>query len=163
MMAALLAMEVLARVIAPWQLLTNYFGMIAFTEMSGLTGELAWWLRGGGPNFPRIVMLLMIIYVLVGAGLGSWVSRKLENVGQRAMQAAAIVLFVTLVLMYIADSRNLEFFLQEIAITLALSFLVYAFMLNWLLQESSNENRWKIGAVVAFLGFATIVTEVYLL
>ena len=163
MLAALLAMELISRLIAPWQLLTEYLSFIVFTETSGLTGEFAWWLRGGGPNFSRIVMFLIIIFLLVGAGLGRWANANKDVLWQRAMQAAATILFVTLVLVYLADSRNLEFFLQEIAITLALSCLVYAFMLNWLLQESNNENRWRIGGVIAFVGLAVIVGDVYFL
>lgn len=163
MLAALLSMQLVSRVIAPWQLLTEYFGVIVFGELMGLSGEIAHWLMAGRPNFSRIVMFLVVIYVLIGVGLGRWVSSNADLLGQRAMQAAAIVLFVTLVLLYLSDSRNLEFFLQEIAITMALSCLVYALMLNWLLQKPDDESRWRIGGVVAFIGLAVIVTEVYLI
>lgn len=161
MLAALLALQLISRVLAPWQLLTDYLGVMVYREMMGFTGEIAYWLMAGGPNFSRIVMFLVVIFLVVGAALGRWASRDTNLVGQRAMQAAATVLFITLTLLYIADSSTLEFYLQEIAITLALSCLVYAFMLNWLLQQGSNVTRWRIGGVIAFIGFAVIVNDVY--
>lgn len=162
MLIALATVELISWAIAPWQLLTDYAGFMAYSRTAEFTGELAWWLRGGGPQFARFVMTVVVVCVLVGAGLGRWVSENSVTLGQRAMQAAAIVLFATLVLWYIGDSFTLEHYLQEIAITLALSCLVYALVMNWLLQDGSNETRWRISGVVAFLGFAFILSQLYI-
>src|SRR5699024_9689568 len=147
MMAALLTMQLISRVLGPHIMLTEYFAPLMFGELLGLSGEFARFLMSGGPNYFRIVIFLVVIFLLVGAGLGHWANANTDMLGQRVMQAAAVVLFVTLVLLYVTDSMWLEAFLQEIAITIALSCLVFAFMLNWLLERNSTALRWRIGGL----------------
>lgn len=163
MMAALLAIQLISRVTGPYLLLTEYFAPLTYQKLMGLSGEFARFLMSGGPHFSRIVLFLVIIFLLVGAGLGRWANANTGALGQRAMQAAATILFVTLTLLYIADSTWLEYFLQEIAITVALSCLVFAFVLNWLLQVGSNETRWKIGGFVAMVSFLVILYDSHIL
>lgn len=163
MMAALLAIQLISRVTGPYLLLTEYFAPLIYQQLLGLSGEFARFLMSGGPHFSRIILLLVIIFLLVGAGLGRWASANPSQLGQRVMQAAATILFVTLTLLYIADSTWLEYFLQEIAITVALSCLVYAFMLNWLLQEGSNHLRWRIGGIVAMMSFIVILYDTHII
>lgn len=163
MMAALLAMQLVSRVTGPFLLLTEYAAPLAYRKMMGLSGELARFLMSGSPHFSRIVLALMIIFLLLGAGLGRWASANTGQLGQRAMQAAATILFITLTLLYVADSRWLEYFLQETAITMALSCLVFAFVLNWLLQEGSNLLRWRIGGLVAMISFVVILYDAHIL
>lgn len=162
MMAALLAIQLISRVIGPYLLLTHYFAPLTYQKLQGLSGEFARFLMSGGPHFSRIVIFLVIIFLLVGGGLGGWASRGTSVLAQRVMQAAATILFATLTLLYVADSTWLEFFLQEIAITVALSCLVYAVVLNWLLQEGSSENRWRIGGAISVLSFLVIAYDSYL-
>lgn len=163
MMAALLAMQLISRVLGPYIMLTEYLAPLMFRELIGLSGEFARFLMSGGPNYSRIVIFLVVIFLLAGAGLGHWANSNTDMLGQRVMQAAAIVLFVTLILLYIADSNWLEAFLQEIAITIALSCLVFAFMLNWLLEKNSTALRWRIGGVISLLSLIVIVHDMQVL
>lgn len=163
MMAALLAMQLVSRVTGPYLLLTEYFAPLTYRKMIGLSGELARFLMSGGPHFSRIVLALMIIFLLVGAGLGRWASANPGQLGQRVMQAAATVLFTMLTLLYVADSSWLEYYLQEVAITVAVSCLVFAFVLNWLLQEGSNLLRWRIGGLIAMISFVVILYDTHIL
>lgn len=161
MLAALLAMQLLSRIIGPQPMLTDYLAPLAQDGIDSLPGDFTRFLMNGDDNFSRMVVLLMVLLVMIGAGLGTWSNATPGFISQRAMQSAAIVLFGSLALLYIADRQTVENYLQQIAITLALSCLVFAFTLNWLLQANLSPHRWRIGVAVSLISVIVIGYDVF--
>lgn len=160
MLAALLAMQLISRVLGPRLMLTEYFGGLMFINLVGYSGELARFLLSGGPSYSRIVGFLVIFFLIVGTWLGRWVIADTKFLAQRVMQAAATILFATLIVLYLVDSAYFDYFLQEVAITLALSFFVFAYVLHWLLTNTDHANRWRIGGIISIASVVIIIRDV---
>lgn len=155
---ALLAMQLVSRVIAPWMLVSEFLPRLLAQELIGYTGELARYLLGGRGNI-RMVVAAIILFLIAGSWLGRWTIEDSAALNQRVMQAAAIFLFVTFTMFYLLDARLLEFFLQEILLSLAISFLVFAVVLQRLLAPNSTRNLWRILGGVAVIGLIFIVFD----
>lgn len=159
MMIALFAMELIARVLGPHLLLTEYMTDATMRRLSGFSGEVANFLLGGSPQL-RITIFLLAIFLVAGAGLGRWANQNPGQISQRVMQATSILFFATLTVIYLNDFGPLDFYLQEVLLTLALSFLVYAVVLNRLLEPHANQTRWRIAGAIAVTGLIVILQEV---
>lgn len=153
---ALLAMELISRVIAPWSLVSEFLPGLLFRELLGYSGEFAHYLLGG-QGHSRLTILTIITFLIVGSWLGKWANDDTTAPSQRVMQAAAILLFITFTVFYLLDARIMEFYLQEILLTLALSFLVFAMVLHRLLAPEATQNRWRILGGIALVGLVFIL------
>lgn len=162
MIAALLAMRFVSTAIGPRPLLTEIMAGITLQNLLLGTGEFVRFIFSGNARV-RIVVCLIIVFLTVGAALGSWIGSAPYELRSRAIQSAAILFFVTITLMYLGDSRYLEWFLQEIAITLAVAFVVYAWVVHWLLQPEDSQRRWSIGGIIALVGAITLARDVWML
>lgn len=160
MMIAMLAMQLISRIIGPWLLLTEYMTAMTMRQLLGLTGEFARFLLSGNSRL-RITIILMVLLLAAGTGLGHWANQRIGDLHQSVMQAAAILMIVTSTLIYLLDARTLEYFLQELLLTLALSFLVYAVVLHRLLEPNTNTTRWRIAFVATILSLIVILRDVW--
>lgn len=160
MMIALLAMQLISQALGPHPMLTQSMTGMTMRRLIGFSGEFSNFLLSG-PRLNRITITLLVIFLITGAGLGNWANQNPGQLNQRVMQAAAILFFVTITLIYLGDSRMLEYYLQEILLTLALSFLAYAVVLHRLLEPSANQTRWKIAGTAAVFGLILILRETW--
>ena len=158
MMIALLAMQLISRVLGPWLLLTEFMAGMTMRRLLGFTGELARFLLHENPTL-RVTLFLVVLFLAAAVGLGTWTNQEPNQLNQRVMQAAAILLFATFTLVYLADSGTLQYFLQEVLLTLALSSLVFAVVLHRLLEPNTNQTRWRIAGAVAVIGLFVIVRD----
>lgn len=158
MMIALLAMQLISRVLGPDLFLTGYLKFSVMRWTIDFTGGIMRFLWGGSPPL-RFTMAIVIVFLVAGAWLGKWVNQEADQSSQRVLQAAALLFFTTFTVVYLLDFGVLEFHLQEILLTLAISFLVYAIVLSRLISPMVSETWWRAAAAVSVISLAVIIFD----
>lgn len=161
-LCALLAMRILSEALLHFTMLADILSDTAMRHLIPNSELIGRFLYEGNPQV-RIVILIVLTYLVLGAALGAWAGSRPGQLRNIATVSSLILFAGTYLLIQTSSSNFIRSYPFEIAITLALSFLVYALVLIWLLKPGELSLRWEIGSLLAIISAGLIAGELWVL
>ena len=161
-LVALLSLRILSEQVIPFNLLLDVLTDSVMRHIGyrpGWFGDFLW----GSHTLAKLVGLIVLGYLLVGGALGSW-SGAAPAMLQRRVIASGFILFLLVFLLLVsASGMYLRSFAMEIYFAMAVSSVLYAMVLGWLLNAGDVVLKWQVGALLALISVGLIVGELWLL
>lgn len=162
-LVALLVLRIASEVLIPFNFLLDFISDSVLRHMVRQPEIFGDFIFSSTNPFRTIVPYIVLGYIVIGGVLGVW-----ANVGQPAqMQSRAIVggtilFLISFGIIFSAGGHYADYYLIELVIGLAVSFLAYAITLRWLLAPGEQPVKWPLAGLLALISFGFIVGEVWL-
>lgn len=156
---ALLTMRVLSEWLLPFSSMMRVLVDASARQLSR-TSEFFWEFIYNGNPVARVTVIVVVVLLVLGSLIGAWAAAGPGQTSPRAVTGAAVLFGLTTLLIFAAKGTTYTYLRSEILLTLALSYLVFALVLTWLLKPAESNGKWQLGGLLSVISVAMIIGEI---